>query len=312
MSGEQVKTKIVNELHKPARKKFPRRSMVMKGIDDLWQIDLVEMHKFSKSNSGFNYILTVICVFSKFAWAVPVKRKTGAAVTAAISSIFKQGRIPKSIHSDMGREFYNSHFSALMKSHNINHYSTYSTMKAFICERFNRTLKNLMWKQFSLQGHYKWLDMLPKLLKLYNGSFHRTVKMKPCDIVSKDIEKHLLDTVYKIKPQNSKAAKFKLNDRVRISKAKAEFAKGYTPNWSNEIFKIVKVQKTRPVTYLLHDYLDQPVLGGFYEQELQKTKVDEVYLVEKVIKRSGNKLYVKFLGFDASHNAWINKKDVLK
>jgi Integrase core domain len=311
MVKNNVKRTIVNELHKPARKKYPRRQMVMKGIDDLWQIDLVEMHKFSKLNQGCNYILTIICVFSKYAWAVPVKRKTGVAVTAAMENIFKQGRVPRNIQSDMGKEFFNSEFSALMKRNNINHYSTYTTMKAFICERFNRTLKNNMWKTFSLQGNYKWLTMLPNLLKLYNNTIHSTIRMKPSD-VNKKCEKVLLETVYKIKSKHIKASKFKLNDRVRISKAKSEFGKGYTQNWSNELFKIIKVQKTNPVTYLLQDYLDQPVLGGFYEQELQKTKVDEMYLIEKIVKKSGNKLFVKFLGFDENHNAWVNKKDVLK
>jgi Integrase core domain len=311
MDRKEMKNILVNELHKPARKNYPRRKMVMKGIDDLWQIDLVEMQKFSRSNSGFNYILTIICVFSKFAWAVPVKRKTAADVTEALRSVLKQGRVPKMIQSDRGKEFYNSKFSALMKEYKIKHYSTYSTMKAFICERFNRTLKSMMWKKFSLQGSYKWLQLLPALLHDYNNSFHRTIRMKPID-VKPDVEKRLLQTVYKIEPGCKKPPKFKVNDRVRISKVKSEFAKGYEQNWSNEIFKIVNVQKTNPTTYLLHDYLDQPVLGGFYEHELQKTDVDEIYLIEKILKRSGNKMYVKFIGFDNSHNAWISSKDIVK
>lgn len=307
-----VKTTLVNELHKPARKNFKRRKMNMKGLNDLWQIDLVEMHKFSKYNKGCNYILTVICVFSKFAWAVPVARKTKEAVTAAMKKILLgSSRKPKNIQSDLGKEFYNSDFSALMKRFKINHYSSYSTMKSFICERFNRTLKNMMWKQFSLQGNYKWLDMLPELVKRYNNTVHSTIKMKPVD-VTKSLEKSLLESVYRLQPQKKIKAKFKVNDRVRISKAKTIFTKGYNQSWSNEIFKIVKVQPTNPTTYLLQDYLGQPVLGGFYEQELQKTAVDEVYLIEKVVKKSGDKLYVKFLGFDDSHNAWVNKKDVLK
>jgi Integrase core domain len=312
MEKQRIKETLVNELHKPSRKNFPRRKMVMKGIDNLWQIDLVEMHKFAKNNKGINYILTVICVFSKFAWSVPVKRKTGRDVTAAMEKILKRGRVPKNIQSDMGKEFFNSEFSALMKRYNINHYSSYSTMKAFICERFNRTLKNLMWKQFSLNGNYKWLELLPILINKYNSTVHRTINLKPDEVNSKNIEKKLLNTVYKLNPVEMKPPKFKINDRVRISKSKSVFAKGYTQNWSNEIFKIVKVQNTTPHTYLLKDYLDQPVLGGFYEQELQKTKVDEIYLIEKVIKKSGNKMFVKFLGFDKTHNAWVNKNEIMK
>lgn len=311
MANQNAKQVLVNELHKPARKNYIRRKMVMKGVDDLWQIDLVEMNKYSNKNKGYNYILTIICVFSKYAWAVPVKHKTGKEVTSAMASVFKQGRIPRNIQSDMGKEFFNSEFTALMKRHNINHYHTFTTMKSFICERFNRTLKGLMWKEFSMQGNYKWLQLLPRLLQKYNNTIHSTINMKPVDVNSKNA-KNIMETVYRVKPVASKPPKFKVNDKVRISKSKALFAKGYTPNWSNELFKIVKVQRTKPTTYLLKDYLDQPVLGAFYEQELQKTKVDEIYLVEKILKRRGDQLFVKFLGFDNKHNAWINKNEVTK
>lgn len=311
MEEHGVKQRLVNELHKPARRNFERRKMVMKGVDDLWQIDLVEMNKYSRANSGFNYILTVICVFSKYAWAVPVRRKNAKDVTNAMESIFKLGRTPKNVQSDMGKEFWNSSFAALMKKYSINHYSTYSTMKAFICERFNRTLKNMMWKEFSMQGNYKWLSLLPKLVNRYRNTVHRTIKMKPVD-VDKENEKELLTSVYKIEPQYRLNPKFKVGDKVRISKAKSVFAKGYTQNWSSEIFKIIKVQNTNPVTYILEDYLGKPVLGGFYEQELQKSNVNDVYLIEKIVKQTGDRIFVKFFGFDSTHNAWINKKDIVK
>ena len=107
-----------------------------------------------------------------------------------------------------------------------------------------------------------------------------------------------------------KKKKFKVNHRVRVSRLKQVFEKGYTPNWSTEIFTIDKESKTNPVTYHLEDYQDHPVSGCFYEQELLKVKYPDVYLVEKVIKKRGNQVYLKWLGFDSSHNSWINKKDI--
>ncbi|XP_018406601.1 PREDICTED: uncharacterized protein LOC108782743 [Cyphomyrmex costatus] len=106
-------------------------------------------------------------------------------------------------------------------------------------------------------------------------------------------------------------AKFKVGDAVRVSKYKTIFEKGYTPNWTTEVFRIVRVQRTNPVTYLLEDYRGEPVAGGFYEHELLRVANSDVYLVEKVLRKKGDRVYVKWLGFDGSHNSWINKRDVV-
>src|SRR5699024_2997483 len=133
------------------------------------------------------------------------------------------------LQTDNGSEFYNSHFQDLMKKYNINHYSTFSILKASIIERLNRTLKGMMWKTFSLNGNYKWINILQDLIDKYNSSIHRTIKMRPRD-VNKRKEKLLLKTVYgKIK--TFPMPKFKVGDSVRISKYKHLFEKGYTPNW---------------------------------------------------------------------------------
>ena len=180
-----MKRAVVDELHKPARRNNPRRKFDVRGIDETWQGDLVEMQPYARENKGYRYMLTVIDVFSKYAWAVPVKSKSGVDVSAAMKSVLHQKRVPKNLHVDKGKEFYNKDFEALMKKYKINMYSTYSNLKASICERFNRTLKSRMWKEFSLQGNYKWLDILPDLMKSYNNTKHRTIGMKPKDVTAK-------------------------------------------------------------------------------------------------------------------------------
>ena len=157
---------VVEELHKPARRNYPRRKFDVRGLDETWQGDLVEMQPYADENGGYRYLLTVIDVFSKFAWARPVKTKSGKDVTAAMKSILQEGRKPKLYQVDKGKEFYNQHFNSLMDESKIHMYSTESNLKASIVERFNRTLKNLMYKQFSLQGNYKWLKILPDLMDL--------------------------------------------------------------------------------------------------------------------------------------------------
>lgn len=302
------KKQLVDELHRAARRRFKRRRIITRGINDLWQADLVEMCDYASVNKTFRYLLTVIDTFSKFAWGIPVKNKTGREVSLAMETILSKESSPRNIQTDNGTEFYNSYFQNLMKKYKINHYSTYSTMKASIVERFNRTLKGMMWKEFSLNGSYKWVENIQNLIDKYNHTVHRTIKMKPAD-VNKDNEKSLLKTAYnriKIFPK----PKFRVGDKVRISKYKHLFEKGYTPNWTTEVFRIHTIKVTNPVTYLLEDYEGNKIKGGFYERELLKTEHPDLYLVEKILKRKGNKLLVKWLGFSNDHNSWINKSEL--
>lgn len=301
---------IVEELHKNARKNFPRRRVIMRGINDLLQADLVEMIPFASVNKNYKYLLTVIDTFSKFAWALPLKTKTSTEVTNAMKAVLKTIKSPpKNLQTDDGKEFFNSQFKQLMKNFNINHYSTYSGFKATIVERFNRTLKGKMWKQFSLQGSYKYLDILQPLVNKYNNTIHSTIKMKPRQVTSKN-ETKLLQTVFN-RIKIFKTGKFKVGDNVRISKNRHIFTKGYTPNWTTEIFKIRAIQITNPITYLLEDYQKHDIKGGFYESEIQKVKFPDIYLVEKVLQTKGKNAFVKWLGFDSTHNTWIPQSYII-
>lgn len=306
------KLQVVNEIHKQARKNFQRRSVILKGIGDLWQADLIDLQNYSKFNKGYKYILTIIDAFSKFAWVAPLKSKAKNDVKNAMEEILKNNNTPKNLQTDMGKEFYNSEFKNLMKLYSINHYSTFSVKKASIVERLIRTLKTKLFKYFSLCGSYRWIgNPLTEILYSYNNSVHKTTKYKPINvnknnesIVTKNIESSQYN---RTKPKY----KFKVGDSVRVSKYKADFKKGYTPNWSTEIFTILKVKKTNPVTYIIEDQKKQVILGSFYEQELQKTKYPDIYLIEKVLRRKGQKLYVKWLGLHHNENCWIDKDAVV-
>lgn len=306
--SSREKIKLVEELHAPARHNFPRRRVIVRGYDDLWQADIVDMRSHTRLNRGYQYILTVIDVFSKYAWVAPLKTKSGKDVTEAFNVILRE-RCPKNLQTDMGKEFYNTNFQAFVKKNKINHYSTYTVMKASVVERFNRTLKNAMWKQFTLNGSYRWIDLLSQLIHDYNHRRHRTIGMRPIDVTPKNAN-HLLSTVYS-NIKIAAPARFKVGDKVRVSKYKSIFAKGYTPNWSYEIFEINKTLQTNPVTYLLVDSLGKPILGGFYEYELHSVANPDVYLVEKVLRKKGKKVYVKWWGMDSHHNSWINKNNIL-
>lgn len=188
-----------------------------------------------------------------------------------------------------------------------------------------------MYMQFSLQGSYKWLNLLPQIIDSYNNTWHRTIRMKPSEVDS-DNEQHLLDTVYNYKSLGSSLAStarillpngrhiklerrkaiFKIGQHVRISKYRKEFDKGYHPNFTTEVFTIRKVQyNTDPITYLLSDYQNQNIEGGVYAEELIAVKNPDIYLVEKVLRVKNKMALVKWLGFSSDHNSWIPEKDIL-
>lgn len=298
---------IVKELHQQARKNFPHRRSDMRGIADTLQADLIELPPDRK----MKYALTVIDTFSKMAYVRPLKTKTASEVTKAMKSVLNQvGQPVKNLQVDNGTEFYNREMTALLNQYKVNRYSTFSSMKAAIVERFNRTLKNKLYFQFTVRGNQKWVDIIDKLVDEYNRTRHRTIKMAPID-VSEENEQHLLDTVYNYEQNVSlfKKPKFKVGDQVRLSKYKHLFEKGYLPSWSFELFKIKKIQHTFPITYLLVDMMGDDIQGGVYEEEMQKVKYPDVYLVEKVLRKNKDKIYVKWMGFDSRYNSWIDKKD---
>ena len=145
-----------------------------------------------------------------------------------------------------------------------------------------------------------YINKLDDIVSEYNNTYHRTIKIKPIDVK---------DNAYvdSKKEVDDKDPKFKVGVQIRISKYKNIFAKGYTPNWSEDLFVISKIKNTVPGTYLING---EEIIGTSYEIELQKTNQKE-FRIEKVIKRKGDKLYVKWKGHDNSFNTWISKKDLV-
>ncbi|KAJ8913380.1 hypothetical protein NQ315_008772 [Exocentrus adspersus] len=145
----------------------------------------------------------------------------------------------------------------------------------------------------------------------YNNTVHSTTRMKPVKVTARN-ERSLLKSTYTHLKIANNITKFKVGDHVRISKCREAFEKGYTPNWSSEIFIIRKIRLSNPTTYLLQDEAGKEITGGFYELELQKAKHPDAHLVEKVLRKKGNKVFVKWLGYNDKHNSWIDSNNVFK
>ena len=224
------------------------------------------MRQFKNYNYKTNYILTVIDIFSKYAWAVPIKKKTGLEITKAFKKIFKE-RVPSKLQTDKGTEFLDKNSQKLFKDNNIHWFTTENIeIKCSVIERFNRTLKTKMWKYFTAKNTKKWIDVLDKLIKNYNNSYHRSIKMKPVEASLEENESKVYNNLFK--PKETLKPKFKVKGRVRISKSKKDFKKGYLPTFTTEVFIISKVLKTDPITYRIKDLNKEEIKGTFYEKEL--------------------------------------------
>ena len=304
--------KLADELHKPIKRNFTRRRVIVNGIDEIWCSDLIEMQKFSRWNAGYRYLLMVLDVFSKYGWIVPLKDKKGETVMNAFKTILKEGRKPQYLWTDKGKEYYNKHVKELLDKNKITLYSTENEEKSSVCERWNRTIKTKMWKQFTVQGNTQYLDMLPKLVKEYNNTKHSSIKMTPTEASKKKNESTVYFNLYGDMETLKQKPKFKIGDKVRISKYKRNvFDKGYTPNWTEEVFIVDKIQYTNPTTYKLRDLRGEDIQGSFYEPELLRAK-QEVFRIDKVIRRDYKKkqALVKWKGYSDEFNSWIPFKDL--
>ena len=303
---------LSEELNKAVINKFEKKKIIVNHIDEIHSCDLVDMVKYSRMNKGYKYIFTNIDIFSKYAFAFPIKSKTIKEIKSCFQKIFKE-RKPKYIWSDQESAFFSKEMLKFFEDNNVKIYHTYSNLKAVIIERFNRSLRELMMKEFVKNNNTVWHNILPKLLKIYNNRYHRTIKGKPINI-SKSNEKYIKDTIYTYNVTNKKP-KFKINDIVRISLKRRELFDKPTGNikWSEELFKIYKINKSNVITYQLKDMNDEIIKGIFYEKEIQKTRnTSDEYIIEKILKTNKNKIYVKWRGYNSSFNSWIDKNSVTK
>ena len=307
----QWTNELADELHKPIRRKFRKRRVIAKTVDDIWAADLVFMTQFADDNDEYKYLLMIIDVFSKYGFIVPLRRKTAAEVAQGFKTVFHEsGRIPKRLWVDDGKEFYNKTMTKLLAVNDIKMYSTKNEEKATVVERWNRTIRRIMWKYFTANDTRKYIDILPALVKKYNNTYHHSIKCKPVEAIDLKNFNRVFKALYGNMKHLVVKPKFKVGDVVRIDKKKRKFEKGYTPYWTEEIFTISKVQNTTPPTYRIKDSKGEELQGSFYESELQKSTQTTIFRIEDILKerttKSGQKqIYVKWKGYNKSFNSWI-------
>ena len=205
---------LVDELYKPIIRKFNKTKVYSQFKDNIWGVDLADMQSLSRKNKGIKYLLLAIDLYSKYAFIIPLKDKKGISIVNAFNKIIKQSnRKPNKIRVDQGGEFYNNVFEKWLSDINIFMYSTYNEGKSVVAERFIRTLKNKLYKHMTATGKNVYYDVLHDVVNKYNNIKHSTIKIKPIDVGDNN------KRVY-VDEHNEKDSRFKVGDRVRISKFK--------------------------------------------------------------------------------------------
>ena len=249
----------------------------------------------ARFNKGYKFLLTCIDVFSKFAWVVPLKNKTGESLVNSFQIILDTSRSRKKLRNDKGTEFLKRNFQSFLKEKNIHFFTTNSELKASVVERFNRTLKTHMWKYFMAKNTCVYIGILQDIVQGYNNSYN-TSKGRALALVSLlsvgQVRRKLYGKSW-MKPRRE--LKFKLSDQVRVSKSRRTFKNGYLLSWTQEIFTVTKIIPRVPPVYQLRDYANYEIEGVFYTEELQKVhKSDDIYKIEKILaeKRENGKVKV--------------------
>ena len=284
LAGERVYS-----LHKPARRIFKRNKSIVSRVDEQWQADLVDMQPYKDENRGCSYLLTVIDMFSKYAFVVPLKNKSGATLKVAFKDIFASKRVPEKLQTDEGTEFENRVLGIYLHSMGVRHFTTTNRqIKCAMVERFNRTLKNRLYKYMTANRTHKYLDILDDIVASYNRTKHRVTKMRPVDVDVDDLDdRHrvfkniygfnslremILSKVKQSSAENAvQANELKPGDLVRIAKLRKTFQRGFRPSWSSTLFKIKNViRRANKTVYEIKDGTGRVKRKKFYLEELQK------------------------------------------
>ena len=296
-------------IHKQRKIKIARPKTVIKSSKIQYQTDLMDVSNISDYNDGYKFILVMIDVFSKKGFAVPLKNKTGFAVSKALDKIFKT-EPARFLQSDNGREYYNYQVLNVLKKYKIKLFSTQNmTMKATICERWIRTLREKLSKYFTFSGGYNYTKVLDDIVQGYNESVHRSTKFKPNDVANNPLKKvQIRQNLYSAK--KFKGFRYNIGDFCRVTVQKSRFAKGSTPNFSEEIFEIVNRKQNGAIaTYQLKDLKNNIINSYFTQEELQIVTMPDTFQIDKILdkKTRRNKVYyyVSWLGFPQDQNSWI-------
>lgn len=308
------------QLHKPQRKNFKRNFTLCHAPFQFMFTDLIILSRLKKHNSGAQNILVVVDCLSRFAYVESLKSKKSDEVAQKMEVIINKIGVPiGNMISDGGGE-YKKHCLLLYKKHNINPIIALNERtKAMIAERFIRTIMDSVSKYLTENDTGRYLDVLQQLCDNYNERHHSSIGMSPKSVLeSLENQKKAFRFQYEKKlEQKYEVPKFQLGDVVRMAYYKnSSFEKGYTENWTYELFKVKKIHPRRKPVYELETLDGEDVRGKFYEMEITAATQPEFYKIERVVRwrnniKSGEReALVHFKGHPPSARQWVPESDI--
>jgi len=305
-------------IHRARRKHFPTNFYRVLGPNRLWELDLVITANIAEWNKPFTCLLTVIDVFDKFAWVEPLRSKRGVEVTRGFAEILKRaaGRRPARVQFDSGTEFLNQHFKGFLAKKKISYRTVLNLVKSANVERLNRSLRDLLWRAFYYRGSYDFRDILQSIVTGYNNSVHSATGYPP-SLVREEHVFPIYMKNYERKMRRIRAPRYQKGQFVRLARQEdGAFSRGYTQSFSEEVFRIGRVQTQHSTgmlpnpLYHLVDLAGDVLKGAAYQEELVPVQFDPKlgrYKIERVLdeRRNGREVLVKFLGYPNSMNKWI-------
>ena len=316
---EWLKSQITYTLHKPKINRFKRNPILAEFPNENFQADTIFYKDEAKDNDGINQLLTVIDVFTKYAWCFPLRPKMVVVdVVSAMEKIIKQSK-PMKLQTDKGTEFKNERFASLMEKYEINHfYAKNQPIKCAIVERFNQTLKDRIQPYITSTGEKRYIDELDNILKAYNNCYHSSIDMTPIEASSCDpkiVFKNLYDLESKREflRKNSKP-KIKVGSIVRTAYLKKIHDRKRFPNWTDQTFEVHKhLPGSKRPYYQLKDSEGNISQKRYYPNEVQEIN-PQSYRVEKILKQRKYKgvkqFFVKWLNYPETSNSWIPASNI--
>ena len=248
----------------PPIRRFRRLQAFSKYINEIWCMDLAFVDKLASQNKGVKCLLVAVDVFSRFVRVQTMKTKYAKDTLQAFKKMISRKNTPEKLWVDKGTE-YGGIFKKFCKEKSIEVYSTMSETKAAFAERAIQSLKHIIYGYIEDHGE-KFINKLPQFVSTMNCRINRSIGKSPRDVKNTDF----LSILYNKPLTRYKKLKFKVGNRVRISKNDIPFRKGYKPQFTDEIFEISAVSTKKPPTYIIKDIEKEEILGKFYEIELRK------------------------------------------
>jgi hypothetical protein len=279
------------------------------------QADLMDVSSHAERNDNVKFLLTVVDAFSRLGWAVPLRDKSAREVSAALRQTFA-GKGYKKLQTDKGTEFRNARVREFLREEGTRWFSSENeVIKASLVERFNKTLRRKIHAYLTRFREGRYIDRLSDMVDAYNRMPHSTLNgLAPIDVNSHNAA-DLFVSMYE--PSSSlarKKPKLVPGDHVRTTKHRGAFERGYTEQWTREIFVVDEVRSYEsPVVYTLKDLAGEAIEGTYYERELQQVRAPETFVVERVLRSRGSgarrERLVKWLGYPASFNTWVRDSE---